>query len=213
MSGAVEKEELSTFEKLCKEAVSFIVTIGSLVALAFLVIRPTLLEPFQIPSGSMIPTLEIGDRILVNKLSYGLRIAFMDHPVIQWSQPERGEVVVFTRPDDPRTKDNEGKINLIKRVVGLPGETIELRDDTVYINGKVLDEQYARYVDGGIAEGNFGPEAIPEGHILLLGDNRDRSKDSRFWDKPFLDIRRIKGRAFMVYWSWNDLSRIATIIR
>jgi signal peptidase I len=98
-------------------------------------------------------------------------------------------------------------------VVGLPGETVEVRGTQVLINGKTLDEPYAQWTAGGSLEGNFGPAVIPPGHILLLGDNRDESKDSRFWTDPFLDARRVKGRAVLIFFSWDSLKRIGNIIR
>jgi signal peptidase I len=121
---------------------------------------------------------------------------------------------VFTRPDDPNTPDeDDSKINIIKRVVGLPGDSVEVRRAKVYINGKALEEPYARWAEGGKFEGSFGPKRVPEGHVLLLGDNRDNSKDSRFWTDPFLDQRRIKGKAVLIFWSFDSFSRIFTRIR
>jgi signal peptidase I len=200
-------------KKLWQEAVSFIVTVGLLLGLAFLIIRPTFIEPFQIPSSSMVPTLQISDRILVNKLAYGLRIAFMTDTITDWKLPSRGDVVVFTRPDEATTPQNESETNFIKRVIGLPGDTVEVRGTEVYINGALSYEPYARYSRGGIEQGNFGPDIVPEGHVFLLGDNRDDSKDSRFWEEHYLDMKRIKGRAFMIYWSWAGFDRLGTIIR
>jgi signal peptidase I len=193
--------------------VTFFKTLGFILAIAF-GIRVTIVEPFKIPSGSMIPTLEIGDFILVIKFKYGLRMPFMTNSVVSWSSPARGDVVVFTRPDDPNTPDeDDSKINIIKRVVGLPGDSVEVRRAKVYINGKALEESYARWAEGGKFEGSFGPKRVPEGHVLLLGDNRDNSKDSRFWTDPFLDQRRIKGKAVLIFWSFDSFSRIFTRIR
>ncbi len=201
----------TAFQRLVKEAISFVVTVGALLAIAFLFIRPTLLEPFQIPSASMVPTLEIGDRILVNKLSYGLRAPFVTNMLTQWSSPTRGEVVVFTRPDERGSIEDESAINIIKRVVGIPGDTVELKGPHLYINGQLSPEFYARYSAGGTKD--FGPETVPAGHVFLLGDNRDNSKDARWWQEPFVDIKRIKGRAFLIYWSWSGFERIGTVIR
>lgn len=201
------------FEKFKKEASSFILTVGGLLALAFLVIRPSIIEPFQIPSGSMIPTLQIGDRILVNKLSYGLRLVFLTNSLMQWNVPSRGDIVVFTRPDEKKTKEDESQLNIIKRVIGLPGDTVEVKGPHLYINGDLFPEDYALYFQGGSPLGNFGPRVVPEGHVFLLGDNRDDSKDSRWWEDPFLDVRRIKGRAFMIYWNWPEYERIGSILR
>lgn len=204
-------QQPSPGSRFMREAVSFVLTVGFLLAIAFLFIRPTLLEPFQIPSASMVPTLEIGDRILVNKLSYGLRIPFAVNTVTQWSAPRRGDVVVFTRPDERGTVEDESSINIIKRVMGLPGDSVEIKSNHLYINGELYPESYARYSGGGTKD--FGPETVPAGHIFLLGDNRDNSKDSRWWQEPFVDVKRVKGRAFLIYWSWNSLERIGTVIR
>lgn len=196
-----------------REIVEFCKTLVVIFALAFS-IRVTVVEPFKIPSGSMIPTLQIGDFILVLKFWYGLRMPFVTDSVTMWNSPKRGDVVVFTRPDDPNTPDeDDSEIHIIKRVIAVGGETVEVRGATVYINGKALDEPYARWSEGGKYEGNFGPRTVPEGHILLLGDNRDNSKDSRFWTDPFLDVKRVKGKAVLVFWSFDSYSRIFTRIK
>ena len=195
------------------EIFEFFKTLIGIVVLA-LGIRVFIIEPFKIPSGSMIPTLQIGDYILVLKYSYGIRLPFMADSPYQWSTPKRGDVVVFTRPDDPQTpNEDDSQITIIKRVIGLPGDTVEVRNTQVFINSEPLSEPYARWGEGGSVEGNFGPQKVPEGHVLLLGDNRDHSKDSRFWTDHFLDIKRIKGRAVIIFWSWDSFSRIGTLIR
>jgi signal peptidase I len=194
------------------EVVSFLKTLALFLAAAF-ILRASVVEAFKIPSLSMFPTLKVGDHILVSKLSYGLRLPLVKDSLFLFDSPERGDIVVFTRPDEPHTIDDESSINLIKRVVGLPGETVELRGTQLLIDGKVLDESYARYEEHGIPDGYFGPQRIPEGHVFLLGDNRDHSKDSRFWRDPFLDMRLIKGRALIIYWSWDSLGRIGTVLR
>jgi signal peptidase I len=195
------------------EIVAFFKTLVVILGLAFF-IRVTVVEPFKIPSGSMIPTLQVGDFILVVKFWYGLRVPFVTDSVTMWNKPARGDVVVFTRPDDPNTPDeDDSEIHIIKRVIGLGGDTVEVRGARVFINGQVLSEPYARWAEGGKFEGNFGPRTIPAGHVLLLGDNRDNSKDSRFWSDPFLDVKRIKGKAVVVFWSWDSLSRVFTRIR
>ncbi len=195
-----------------KEALSFIKTIIIFLAAA-LILRASVVEAFKIPSGSMIPTLRIGDYILVSKLTYGLRLPLFSQTVYQFSEPKRGEIVVFVRPDDPDTFENEENTNVIKRVLGVAGDTVEVKGAQLFLNGAPLAESYARWQEGGIAEGNFGPVTVPAGHVLLLGDNRDHSKDSRFWPDPFLPISRIKGRALIIYWSWDSLSRIGNLIR
>lgn len=161
----------------------------------------------------MYPTLKEGDHILVSKLSYNLRLPLMVNGIYNFSQPQRGDIVVFTRPDDPKSPEDDSEINIIKRVIRLPGDVVEVKDTRVLINGQALDEPYARWDLGGLIDGNFGPRAIPPGHVFLMGDNRDHSKDSRFWSDPFLDINRIKGRALIIYWSWAGLSRIGTLLK
>ncbi len=193
---------------------SFIKTIIVIIGLVIL-IRGSLIEPFKIPSGSMIPTLKITDHILVSKLSYGLRLPFFTYTLWQYSSPDRGDVVVFTRPDETDSAEDESAINLIKRVIALPGETVEVRDRTVFIDGKPLEEPYARWSRGGTPEGLFGPATVPPGRIFLLGDNRDESKDARYWSDHFLEVGRVKGRALLVYWTWDPdfFSRIFRAIR
>jgi signal peptidase I len=194
------------------EIISFFKTLAFFIVLA-LIIRGSLIEPFKIPSGSMIPALQIGDRILVSKLSYGIRLPFYTPFVYQYGAPARGDIVVFTRPDELSSTEDESSINLIKRVVALENETVEVRDAKVYINGKLFEEPYARWTNGGPPEGNFGPATVPAGRIFMMGDNRDHSRDSRFWEDPFLETWRVKGRALFVYWNFNSLNRMFTPIR
>jgi signal peptidase I len=202
----------SSSGQFVSEAISFLKTLAAFLLAAF-ILRATVVEAFKIPSGSMIPTLRIGDHILVSKLSYGLRLPLMASSVFLFDSPERADIVVFTRPDDPATIEDDSDTNVIKRVVGLPGDVVEVRDTTVYINNQILEESYARWQEGGLRDGNFGPERVPEGHIFLLGDNRDHSKDSRFWTEPFLPIERVKGRALIIYWSWDSMGRIGKVLR
>lgn len=210
LSEEIEKVEKTT-SKL-REFLDFIKTLFIILIVA-IIIRATIVEAFKIPSASMVPTLQIGDHIFVWKLSYGLRIPFVQKMIYRFDQPERGDVVVFTRPDDPATKENEPDTNIIKRVIGLPGETVEVKGTTVYINNKPIVEPYARWKEGGLIEGEFGPQVVPAGKIFLMGDNRDYSKDSRFWNDHYLPLENIKGRAFLIYWSWDSLYRMGTIIR
>jgi signal peptidase I len=149
-----------------------------------LVIRTFVVQAFKIPSGSMLPTLQIGDHILVNKFIYNFR------PV------QRGDIIVFKFPQD-ESRD------FIKRVVGLPGETVEVRGKEVLINGKPLTEPYAVFSDGAFGRSGererIGPLMIPPNRLFMMGDNRDHSMDSRFWG--FLDVAKVKGKAFLVYFS------------
>jgi len=205
---------MSQKEKKEEDLIDVIKSFAFFIALA-LFLRASVVEAFKIPSSSMEPTLQIGDHILVNKLSYGARLPFMQQAFKYYSEPKREDVIVFTLPDDPDTPDKkEDKINIIKRVIGLGGDVVEVKGSKVYINGKYYegDERFARWAQGGSKD--FGPEVIPEGHVLMLGDNRDHSKDSRFWKNHYLDIKRVKGKAFLIYWNWpNPLKRILTAIR
>ncbi|MFT4570539.1 MAG: signal peptidase I [Hyphomicrobiaceae bacterium] len=169
------------------------------VALA-LFIRTFVVQAFKIPSGSMLPTLLVGDHLLVNKLLYGIRIPFVGKRVLQVYEPERDDIVVFIFPDD-RNKD------FIKRVQGVPGEKLEIRDKVLYINGEVVEDAFAHFpkdsrVRPGAIRDNFGPIVIPAGEVFVMGDNRDYSHDSRFWGTvPIDDIR---GKAFVLYFSWDS---------
>jgi signal peptidase I len=165
-----------------------------------LVIRSFVVQAFKIPSGSMIPTLLIGDHILVNKFVYGVRLPYFGNEIIPIGSPRRGDVVVFIYPQD-EDKD------FIKRVVGVAGDTIEVREKRLYVNGEPADDPNAHFVDGPDVRNspehrdNFGPFVVPPANIFVMGDNRDRSYDSRFWGPVSLD--KVKGKAFLTYWSWD----------
>lgn len=169
-----------------------------LVALALaLFIRTFFVQAFKIPSGSMLETLQIGDHLLVNKLLYGLRIPVYGTRLFSYFHPERGDIIVFVYPED-REKD------FIKRVIGIPGDEIEIRDKKLFRNGQpVGDEPYARYAEPAEPgpRDNFGPVTVPDGNVFVMGDNRDHSFDSRFWG--FVPYEDIKGKAFVIYWSWD----------
>lgn len=160
-----------------------------------------MVQAFKIPSGSMIPTLDIGDHILVNKFIYGVRLPFTDVILIPIKAPERGDVIVFRFPKD-ESKD------FIKRVVGLPGDTIEVKNKEVYINGQKQSEPFAIHEDSTTfpktiqERDNFGPVSVPQNSYFVMGDNRDHSLDSRFWG--FVDFSKVKGQAFLIYWSWDS---------
>ncbi|HZR83725.1 MAG TPA: signal peptidase I [Candidatus Binatia bacterium] len=184
-----------------------------LVALALaLFIRTFFVQAFKIPSGSMLPTLQIGDHLLVNKLLYGLRVPVYGTRLFSYFHPEHGDVVVFVYPED-RDKD------FIKRVIGIPGDRIEIRHKKLYRNGEPVDEPYAHYTDpeGPAPRDKFGPVTVPEGNVFVMGDNRDHSFDSRFWG--FVPYEDIKGKAFMIYWSWDGedswvrWSRLGQLVR
>jgi len=166
-----------------------------------LFIRAFIVQAFKIPSGSMKETLQIGDHILVNKFIYGIKLPFYGTNIIPISNPERGDIVVFKFPEDP-------KKDFIKRVVGVAGDTVKGIGTKVYVNGKEVDNSdgHAVYKNSRITAGNqtsrnFGPLKIPENSLFVMGDNRDHSYDSRFWG--FVNLKALKGKAFMIYWSWD----------
>ena len=165
-----------------------------------LIIRTYVVQAFKIPSGSMIPTLLIGDHILVSKFIYGTKIPFSDKRVLVFKKPEKGDIIVFKYPVNPN-KD------FIKRVIAIEGDVIEERDKIVYVNKKAVLEPYAYHFDRSAGEGinnirdNFGPVIVPAGKIFVMGDNRDQSYDSRYWG--FVDLKDVIGEALVIYWSWN----------
>ena len=187
-----EQEQASNGLRSALEWVAVIV--GALVVA--LVVKTFLFQAFYIPSESMEPTLEKGDRVLVNKVSYDL------HDV------NRGDVIVFELDDEDVGPD--GIQDLIKRAIGLPGDTIETRDGAVYINDRKLSEPYLP--EGtltGDPESGSNPEiprqVVPEGHVFVLGDNRDNSQDSRYPERGPIPIDHIVGRAFVLLWPVNRL--------
>lgn len=189
------------------------------VLLIVLVVRSFLFEPFRIPSDSMMPTLLAGDFIFVGKYSYGLRLPVLNTKILPIGEPERGDVVVFRLPSDPST-------NYIKRLVGLPGDHVVVRDEQIYINGKPmpveLDGLYEEhgysgaqlavenldgvkhqvmYLPGGFAR-DFDA-VVPAGHYFFMGDNRDNSRDSRFYEVGFVPEKNLVGRATIIWLNWK----------
>ncbi len=220
------------------------------VILVVFFLRSFLVEPFKIPSGSMLPTLLVGDFILVNKFTYGIRLPVANIKVININQPKRGEVMVFRYPEDT-------SLDYIKRVVGLPGDQVIYRDKRLFINGKpmVMDDrgEEFNYVKSGLnyvtakrtheqldehkhevlmlaelppvrlgdvrsfpsrANCDYNEDGfsctVPDGHYFLMGDNRDDSNDSRYWG--FVPDRNIVGKAFMIWWNFNDFKRVGNAI-
>ncbi|AZR82522.1 MULTISPECIES: signal peptidase I [Piscirickettsiaceae] len=193
------------------------------VFLIVLVLRSFVVEPFRIPSGSMYPTLEIGDFIVVNKFAYGVKLPVTQTKILPVGEPERGDVVVFKYPKDP-------DVDYIKRVIGLPGDEIAYYGKTLYINGNPVKQkllgEYEGTASGKVMDGAslleefleehshdilLDPEkssqdmntvVVPEGHYFMMGDNRDHSNDSRFWG--FVPEKNLKGKAFAIWMNWDD---------
>jgi signal peptidase I len=166
------------------------------IILAF-AIRSTVVQAYKIPSGSMIPTLLIGDHLLANKFIYGEKLPFMHKKILVFRNPERGDIVIFPCPVEPDK-------NFIKRVVAVEGDVIEERNKDLFVNGKPVSEPYVQHTDMLMSaqRDNFGPFVVPHNKVFVMGDNRDRSYDSRYWG--YVDINDIKGEAFLIYWSWNS---------
>jgi len=229
--GSVSQPEMAVVEQLNKEPL--LVEYGKSffpVLFIVLVLRSFLVEPFQIPSGSMKPTLEVGDFILVNKFSYGIRLPVIDKKVIEVGDPQRGDVMVFRYPSDPN-------VNYIKRVVGLPGDQVRYTSDKrLYVNGQPIAEQLVGAEPGTLGSAELYKEklgeaehlirkemsryrmppdqswTVPAGHYFMMGDNRDNSNDSRYWDDPsipkellgMVPDQNIVGKAFAVWMSWPE---------
>jgi len=203
-------------------------------ALAFaiilaLIIRTFVFQPFKIPSGSMIPTLLVGDHLLVNKFIYGTKIPFTDIEIFPIEKIKRGDVIVFTYPNNERDPSKNG-LYYIKRVVGLPGDEIDLNGRNLIVNGEEVpieyegtysdkrnSEQFDEYREDLFGEehtvifrkgkentnrGSYIPVTkVPEGSVFVMGDNRDNSQDSRFWG--FVPRENVEGKAFIIHWSWD----------
>jgi len=188
---AVEKKKSALRENI--EAIVVAVILA-------LFIRTFIVQAFKIPSGSMKPTLQIGDHILVNKFIYGVKIPFIRKTLISVKDPIAGDIVVFKFPEDP-DKD------FIKRVVGVAGDVVEGRNKKVFVNGVLQNHDYAVNMDRAVIPGSiqprdtFGPVTVPDDALFVMGDNRDHSYDSRFWG--MVDLKAVKGKAFIIYWSWD----------
>jgi len=165
-----------------------------------LFIRAFVVQAFKIPSGSMEPTLLVGDYLMVNKFIYGIRIPYTDVKFFQFKKPQRGEVIVFIFPLDP-SKD------FIKRVIGTEGEKVEIIHDKIYIDDRLIDDPWGHFVPDDLPGSfiqrmeNFGPVVVPKDSLFVLGDNRDNSEDGRFWG--FLNVNAVLGKAFIIYFSWD----------
>ena len=210
------------------------------------IIRAFVVQAFKIPSSSMEPTLLIGDHILVSKFIYGAPVPFTDQKIFSFKNPKQGDVIVFEFPKNPeycksfssiimkRVENTKEKGDIwqlvtddckdfIKRVVAVGGDTIEVRDKKVYVNDKPLEDSHGVNLDPAVYprtiehRDNFGPYTVPKDAVFVMGDNRDRSFDSRYWGS--VKLSEIKGRAFIIYWSWDGIEhwarwrRFANIIR
>ncbi|WP_339528805.1 signal peptidase I [Pseudomonas mucidolens] len=229
--GSVSQPDVAVIEKLNKEPL--LVEYGKSffpVLFIVLVLRSFLVEPFQIPSGSMKPTLDVGDFILVNKFSYGIRLPVIDKKIIEVGDPQRGDVMVFRYPSDP-------SVNYIKRVVGLPGDVIRYTSDKrLFVNGESVAEKLLGSEPNTLGSAELYQEklgaveheirkemsryrsppdnqwTVPAGHYFMMGDNRDNSNDSRYWDDPnipkellgMVPDKNIVGKAFAVWMSWPE---------
>ncbi|PMU23468.1 MULTISPECIES: signal peptidase I [unclassified Pseudomonas] len=229
--GSVSQPDVAVIEKLNKEPM--LVEYGKSffpVLFIVLVLRSFLVEPFQIPSGSMKPTLDVGDFILVNKFSYGIRLPVIDKKVIEIGDPQRGDVMVFRYPSDPN-------VNYIKRVVGLPGDVIRYTSEKrLFVNGESVAEKLIGSEPNTLGSAELYQEklgaveheirkemsryrsppdnqwTVPAGHYFMMGDNRDNSNDSRYWDDPnipkdllgMVPDQNIVGKAFAVWMSWPE---------
>jgi signal peptidase I len=164
-----------------------------------LFIRTFIICAYKIPSESMVPTLLVGDHILVNKFMYGVKIPLLRKIIIPGKDPKRNDIVVFIFPKD-RSKD------FIKRVIGVGGDKIEIKNKKIFINDKPYNDTFGIYSDNVIllaaieTRDNYGPVTVPKNSLFVMGDNRDRSLDSRFWG--FVDLKDVEGKAFIIYWSW-----------
>jgi signal peptidase I len=212
------------------------------VILIVLLFRSFIAEPFKIPSGSMMPTLLVGDFILVNKFSYGIRLPVIGTKILPIGEPQRGDVFVFRYPNPEHDPKKEG-IDYIKRVIGLPGDEITYRNKTLYINGtEVPQTMLGPFIGSGdegrkmagaevhdemlpgsehkvlesnmLMAGREGTWRVPAGHYFAMGDNRDNSEDSRYWG--FVPEQNVVGRAFAIWMNWDggiDFKRIGTVIK
>ena len=229
--GSVGEPDIAVVERLNKEPL--LIEYGKSffpVLFIVLVLRSFLVEPFQIPSGSMKPTLDVGDFILVNKFSYGIRLPVLDQKVIQVGDPQRGDVMVFRYPSDP-------SVNYIKRVIGLPGDHIRYTSDKrLFVNNELVAKKLIGTEPGTLGSAELYEEqlgtvehqirqemsryrappdsewTVPAAHYFMMGDNRDNSNDSRYWDDPkipkdelgMVPDKNIVGKAFAVWMSWPE---------
>ena len=193
------KEKVKNTKKLKSKVYEYAEAIIIAIFIA-IVVRTFIAQAYKIPSRSMLPTLLVGDHLLVNKFIYGVKVPFLRNTIIPVTNPQRGDIVVFIYPND-RSKD------FIKRVIGVSGDKIEIKNKIIFINGKQYSDAYGIYSDNITypasmqPRDNFGPVTVPKGSLFVMGDNRDESLDSRFWG--FVDLKDVEGKAFIIYFSLN----------
>ena len=222
-----KKENIKKIKK--KSAFREYAEAAAIAILLALIIRTFVIQAFKIPSGSMKPTLLIGDHLLVNKFIYGIKIPFIDRFIVQFKKPARGDIIVFKWPKDE-------SLDFIKRVIGVEGDVIEMEGETLIINGKRIRSEYIReyhdrrvliadkYIEqlgnvehfileepGKSENYHFGPIRVPKNAVFVMGDNRDNSQDSRYWG--FVSLNKIKGKALIIYWSWPKWKRFFNVIK
>jgi len=195
------------WQKLLKEYVEAL----AVALILALVIRSFVVQAFKIPSESMVETLLVGDHLLVSKFAYGVKLPFTDKTLVKTGDPERGDVIVFEYPEN---RD----LDYIKRIIGLPGDVVELKNNVLYRNGQAVEEPYKRVEAGRVpgTKSTWGPETVPEGQYFVMGDNRDHSQDSRYWG--YVPREFIRGKAWVIYWSWAGITdvrwnRIGNVIK
>ena len=165
-----------------------------------LLLRVFVVHAFRIPSESMVPTLLVGDFLFVNKFEYGAKIPFTHLRLPGITRPHQGDVIVFQYPQDPSR-------DYIKRCVATGGQTVEVKDKNLYVEGRPMEEPYTQHTDGVVRPAsidprdNFGPYTVPPGNLFMMGDNRDNSNDSRYWGPVDFDL--VRGKAMFIYWSWD----------
>ncbi len=188
------KPQEKTKSKIREYAEAIVIAI-----LIAVLIRTFIIQAYKIPSKSMVPTLLVGDHLLVNKFIYGVKIPVIRKTVLPVTDPKQGDIIVFIYPED-RSKD------YIKRVIGVAGDKIEIRDKKIFINDQRYEDSWGIYTDSQSLPQDvrdyFGPVVVPPDSLFVMGDNRDQSADSRYWG--FVDIKDVEGKALILYWSWDS---------
>lgn len=200
---------MSTYYGLNKKKKSLVREYGEALIVALVLaffIRTFVVQAFKIPSESMLETLLVGDHLLATKYDYGLRLPFTNFYFYSGEDPKRGDIIIFEYPNDT-------SVDYIKRIVGIPGDVIEVRRKQLFRNGEPVKEDYIQFLEphitGMARRDNFGPVEVPAGSYFVMGDNRDNSEDSRFWG--FVERKHIRAKAWRIYWSWGKELRLDRI--